>query len=568
MQNKTIKFNKQFLKELWQILAPYWSSEEKWFALALLLINIGCLIGMVRANVGLNHFINDFTNSLQNFNKPGIYTAVKHFLVIIIAGLVFAAGISYFGNILTLRWKRWLTKHYINKWLFQRTFYHLQNQNINKVDNPDQRIAEDIDQFTSSTLSTFIILLQAALTFFSFNYILWNLSSTFSFSLGSMHVKIPGYLCWSALLYAVIGTWLTAWLGKKLGMLDYQQQHFNADFRFGLMRCRESGEQIASLGGEAAEENKFRALFNRIFSNEKSIIWLTTKLESFSFAYKTISILFGYIIALPLYFAKKIQIGNVLQISGAISNVISSLSIILSAYPKLVAWRVVIHRLAEFDNSMLKIHKKEASLIDITEHEHQDIIIDKLNLSLPDGTSLITNVDFNFSTGKSTLINAPSGHGKTTLLRALAGLWTHGEGSIRIPKNKRILFLPQKPYLPLGSFKEILSYPHHEEITDMKIQEILKLCGLDRFKDKLNEVKNWAQELSLGEQQLVSLFRVFITNPDIIFLDEATSALDEAAERRVYENLRTYLPDSIIVSTGHRRSLHELHDTVIGFSRA
>lgn len=567
MQNKTIKFNKQFLKELWQILMPYWSSEEKWSAFALLLINIGCLIGMVKANVGLNHFINDFTNSLQNFNKPGIYTAVKHFLVIITAGLTFTAGINYFASILALRWQRWLTKHYINKWLFQRTFYHLQNQNINKIDNPDQRISEDIDLFTSKTLNIFIVLLQAVLTFFSFNYILWNLSSTLLIPLGSMHIKIPGYLCWSALVYAVIGTWLTAWLGKKLSGLDYQQQHFNADFRFGLMRCRESGEQIASLGGEAAEENKFRVLFNRIFSNQKSIISLSARLESFSFTYTTLTLLFGYIVSLPLYFAKKIQLSNVMQISGAIGNVIGSLSIILTAYPRLVAWRVVIHRLAEFDNSMLKIHRKEASLIDIAEHEHQDIIIDKLNLSLPDGTSLITNVDFNFSTGKSTLINAPSGHGKTTLLRALAGLWTHGEGSICIPKNKKILFLPQKPYLPLGSFKEILSYPHPEETNDVKIQEILKLCGLARFKDKLTEVKNWAQELSLGEQQLVSLFRVFITNPDIIFLDEATSALDEAAERRVYENLRTHLPDSIIVSTGHRRSLHELHDTVLGFNR-
>lgn len=565
MDNSKLKFDKQFFRDFWALLKPYWFSEEKWAAFALLGANIFCIIIGVRASVAVNEFNRDFFNALQNFNKAALITALSHFAVIAVIFLLSYGYAFYFNGLLDIRWRRWLTKNYLNKWLDNHTHYRMRFSDIS-TDNPDQRISEDLAQFPSATLSIFFMLFQSSLTLISFGYILWSLSGSLSIPIGATHINIPGYLLWGALLYAVIGTRIVGWIGKKLAGLEYQQQRFNADFRFSLVRLRESSEQIALYRGEHNENHKFDSLFNRIFNNYKNIITLRKRLTFFTSGYDIAASIFGIFMAIPLYFAKKIQLGGMMQISSAFGQVISASTVLINGFSLFAEWRAVISRLTEFNQSMGVSSQPIASGIKIGAHDESDIVVDNLKVSLPDGKVLLEGIHLVLRSGGSFLLSGQSGLGKSTLLRVLAGIWRYGEGEVRLPKQAKIFFLPQKPYLPLGSLKEVLLYPYSNFIDNAVLDRALEHCALMKLRNRLEETKNWAHELSLGEQQLIAFVRVFLNKPDIIFLDEATSALDEKTESQVYRNLREFLPLTTIVSIGHRSSLHHLHEVCITLS--
>ena len=355
------------------------------------------------------------------------------------------------------------------------------------------------------------------------------------------------------------------WIGKKLAHMEYQQQRFNADFRFSLIRFREASEQIALYGGEANESNKFLTTFKQIFNNYLSIIGLRKHLTFFTNGYDILASLCGIFMAIPLYFQKKILLGGLMQISSAFNQVISALSVLVNAFSLLAEWRAVVSRLTEFNHSM-EFSFSASSNIVREEHDQSDIIIKNLTLSLPDGKALLNDINLVLSAGGSFLLDGRSGLGKSTLLRALAGLWDYGEGQIKLPKKAKIFFLPQKPYLPLGSLTDILFYPFESHVDKTIIIEALERCALIKLHHRLTEIKNWTQELSPGEQQLIAFARIFLCKPDIIFLDEATSALDEKTELQVYRNLREFLPNATIVSVGHRSSLHQFHQEIITLS--
>lgn len=558
---QNLKFNKQFFKDFWELFKPYWSSEEKWSAWGLFSLNIIFILAEVRANVILNSINKDFFNALQEFNRVALFTAFWHAIVVIVV-VLFCFGYGfYFNQLLSVRWRRWLTTHYLDKWLSNHTHYRMRILDQN-VDNPDQRISEDLAQFPTSTLTLFFLLFQSSLMLVSFGFILWQLSGDLTFPLAGTHIVIHGYLCWAALLYAIVGTWITGFMGRKLARLNYQQQQFNADFRFSLVRLRETSEQVAFYKGESAENKKFSGLFSKIFNNFINMISLQKKLMFFTNGYNNAAHMFGLAISFPLYLAKKIQLGGVMQISGAFSTVISSLSVFVNSFASFADWRSVIHRLAEFKRSM-EIKSESISQISISQHPHPDIIINNLSIFTPEGRLLLHEVDLVLHSGKSILLSGKSGLGKSTMLRAIAGIWAHGKGVILIPNDQSMLFLPQKPYLPLGSLREVLLYPHVENINDQTLINTLEIIGLHKFINKLDENKNWMHELSLGEQQLIAFARIFLTKPDIIFLDEATSALDEEMELKMYKTIREFLPNSTIVSVGHRSSLHQFHEQVI-----
>lgn len=523
---KNLKFDASFFRNFLRLLTPYWTSEEKWSAFGLLTLNVVCIIIGVRATVALNNFHRDFFDALQNFNKPALITALIHFAVIAATLLLSYGYAFYFNGILSIRWRQWLTKTYLKKWLENHNHYRMQLTK-NNVDNPDQRISEDLERFPDATLSVFFLILQSVLLLLSFSLILWNLSGNLSIPIGSWHVVIPGYLFWSALLYAVFGTFITGRIGKKLAPLDYQQQFFNADFRFSLIRLRESSEEVALYRGETAENAKFTDLFGRIFKNFMHTIALKKYLTFFTNGYNTTANLLGVCLALPFYLQKKLQLGGLMQISGAFGSVITAFSMAIDGFSLLAEWKAVVFRLNEFMLSIEKSSQTEHCKIIIHKENQNHIVVKNLSLSLPDGQVLLEDIHLTLHAGGSFLLMGPSGLGKSTFLRALAGLWPYGEGQIILPKDQKIFFLPQKPYLPLGTLEHALLYPGHQAIEAQKLYDILELCHLTKLQSLLHEVKNWTKELSLGEQQLIAFARIFLNKPDVIFLDEATSALDE-----------------------------------------
>ncbi len=433
----------------------------------------------------------------------------------------------------------------------------------NHLDNPDQRITEDLESFPEISLVIFFILLQSSLMLIAYGVILWKLSAHFSLQLTSFTLHLPGYLFYSAFFYGIFGLLVMGWLGKKLAGLDYQQQHVTADFRFSLIRFREASEQIALYRGEAAENNRFDHFFSHIFNNFMKIVAVRRRLTFFSTGYRTIAFVIGIIAAVPLYLQRAIQLGGIMQISGAFSSVVGAFSSIVDNFVVFAQWRAIVSRLAEFNKSIQITKAAVHDHIKIEEHDSPELHINKLKLNLPSGNNLLSDIEITLVPGESLLLTGASGCGKTTVLRALAGLWSHGEGQIYFPKGKKLFFLPQKLYLPLGSLKDVLLYPAGADTNDEEINRLLENCGLLKFYNCLNEIKNWSYELSLGEQQLIGFVRLFIHKPDIIFLDEASSALDEKSELQMYQFLRNYLPEAMIISIGHRPSLYQFHQYVL-----
>jgi len=568
MQN--LKFDRQFFRDVWRLLKPYWVSKEKGSAFLLLGLIIFCIVVQIRISVIFNFLQRDIFNALQNFNKSLLLQLIGKYIILLIAAILVFGYNVYFNGILVIRWRRWLTQQYLNEWLAKHTHYRMQVLN-KTVDNPDQRISEDLEAFPSTALSLFSSLLSSLLMLFAFSLILWNLSGNLTIPLGGRHtITIPGYLLWAGLLYACLGTWLNAKIGRRLSNLNYLQQRYNADFRFGMARLREVSEQVAMYNGETAEGNKFTRIFKNVFDNFVNIIKVQKRLSFFQNGYASVTYVFGILIAVPLFFAKKIQIGGVVQIGSALNNVVESLSIFISLFTTLAAWRSVVFRLIEFSGSMKEAQDiATTTKIQIISQDDNYLKVNNLNLLLPDGSVLLENIQLLVQPKERVLLTGASGTGKSTLLRALAGIWPYGSGVIQMPNNQKTLFLPQKPYLPLGTLREALWYPIDKPDNDTeKLLEVLTYCGLEKFHAELDTVRNWSQELSLGEQQLIAFARVLLQKPDWIFLDEASSALDENNERKIYEKLQSFLPNVTILSVGHRSSLSQMHTRRIEIVRS
>jgi len=553
-----------FLRRAWDMALPYWKSDEKWAARGLLAAIVALNLFSVWLNVRFNSWYNDFYNALQQYDWSEFWWQFAIFGMIATAMIVDAVYSFYLRAILHIRWRRWLTGHFLRNWLEDQAYYRMQ-LNQATTDNPDQRIAEDLDHFATMSLGLSIGLLNAVVTLFSFLSILWVLSGALTIPLGGgATVKIPGYMVFAALIYAVAGTMLTRWIGRPLIQLTFDQQRYEADFRFSLVRLRENAENVAFYGGEARELDTFLTRFARVVMNWWGIIKRRKKLIWFTTGYSQLAVVFPFVVAAPRYFDKVIQLGGLMQISSAFGQVQESLSFIVSSYSEIAQYQAVVQRLSGFRTRMDEITAARAAVqpIEIV-RGGAGVEVETLDLDLPDGRPLRQDITLAADPGKPLLITGPSGAGKSTLLRAIAGLWPFGRGHIRVA-NGRALFLPQRPYLPLGTLADALVYPRAAaELPRERLVEALRAVGMPQLVERLDEEGSWAQRLSIGEQQRVAFARVLLARPEIVFLDEATSALDEAAEMSLYRLLREAPWRPTIVSVGHHGTLQRFHDTVV-----
>jgi putative ATP-binding cassette transporter len=395
---------------------------------------------------------------------------------------------------------------------------------------------------------------------------LWVLSSQVAIPWHGGKIVIPGYLVWVAAIYAVFGTVLVAWVGRPLIKLQFNQERFNADFRFSLVRLRENSESIALYGGEPRERGQFLARFTSIFENFWQIMRRTRRLNWWISGYGQAAVIFPVLVSMPAYFAKVIQIGTIMQISSAFGQVQGALSYIVNSYTDLAAWHAVVDRLQFFQQAMSKVRDIRETHYRIVRQNGPRLHVRNLDVSLPDGRVLLRDLDVELNPGGRLLIMGPSGSGKSTLIRALANIWPFGEGVVELPERDFVLCLPQKPYLPLGSLKDVLLYPYGDPATgEAEVREVLDTAGLPSLSDRLAESRLWSHVLSMGEQQRIAFARILLQRPRWVFMDEATSALDEPAEAKLYETLIHELPLTGIVSGSHRSSLIAFHESRLVF---
>jgi len=552
---------RHFLRDTWCLARPYWFSEDRLRARLLLAVILGMSLGLVYLNVLFNKWNNVFYDSLQNHDWKGFTHQLGVFAGLACIYIAVAVYQLYLQQMLRIRWRRWLTETLMERWLRDRTYYVMQMRG-GDTDNPDQRIADDIDSFVGQTLALTLGFLESAVTLVSFVGILWNLSGALSFTLAGMNVTVPGYMVWTALAYAAAGSYLTMRVGRPLIRLNFDQQRYEADFRFSLVRFRENVEGVALYGGEKDESAIFGNRFGKVVGNWWAIMKRQKRLSWLTNGYAQAAIIFPILAAAPRYFSGAMQLGGLMQTASAFGQVQGSLSWFVEAYTELASWRATVDRLTGFARAMDEVarDRRENGLSRATGEENA-LSVNDLALSLPDGTPLVEPVELTLRAGESLLVNGPSGTGKSTLLRTIAGLWPYADGRISLPAGGRTMFLPQKPYLPMGDLRTVLSYPAPPDgFADDTLRAALADCGLERLADLLDDGSYWAQQLSPGEQQRLAFARMLLQKPDWLFLDEATSALDEDGEAHLYTLLRERLPHAAVVSVGHRSSLLPFHE--------
>ena len=541
----------QFFRRTWAMITPYWRSEEKGRAWLLLAAVIGLSLFSVAISVWINHWYKDFYNALEKKDTAAFWQLIGYFGGIAAVAILGAVYRLYLTQMLTIRWRAWLTEKHFSRWLAHKNYYQLEQGGY--TDNPDQRISEDLNNFTSGTLSLGLGLLRNVVSLVSFSIILWGVSG----SIEVFGVTIPGYMFWCALLYAAVGSWLTHLIGRRLIGLSNQQQRFEADLRFSMVRVRENAESIALYNGEPNERQRLSSRFGKVWQNFWDIMKVSKRLTFFTAGYSQIAIIFPFIVAAPRYFTGKIELGELMQINSAFGNVQENFSWFINAYSELATWRATSDRLLSFQQAMSD-NEQRTPAIDVRP-EGERLVIKDLGMDLADGRHLLTDADMTVEPGERVMLSGRSGSGKSTLLRAMGHLWPAGHGSIRLPAT-RYLFLPQKPYLPIGTLKAVLSYPQDDSVyAPERYAQVLETCRLPHLVSRLDEANHWQRMLSPGEQQRLAFARALLFAPQWLYMDEATSAMDEEDEATLYQALIDELPGLSIVSVGHRSSLKRFH---------
>ncbi|MDE5441481.1 ATP-binding cassette domain-containing protein [Bradyrhizobium sp. CSA207] len=550
------------LATVWRIAIPYFRSEDKWAGGGLLAAVIAIELSLVAIDVLFNQWQNRFYTALQAYDWDKFVSEVWFFVILAASFVALAVYQLYLNQWLQIRWRQWLTRHYLGEWLEDATHYRMQLKG-DAADNPDQRITEDVKNFVEQTLTIGLGLLSSIVTLFSFVIILWGLSNAAPLHIFGADVVIPGYLCWGALIYAIFGTALTHLIGAPLVNLNFEQQRYEADFRFNLVRVRENSEQIALLNGEGAERGRLLDRFGRVVGNWYAIMGRTKRLTAFTASYSQAAVIVPYALVAPAYFAKRIQLGDMMQTGSAFGSVQRALSFFVTAYRSIAEWRAVVARLDGFEMSVRstsRLAEYEPTIGIKAAGGSRAIGFEQLRVNLPNGAPLVAADAFAIQAPERVLVTGPSGSGKSTLFRAIAGIWPFGTGTIVIPEKAKLMMLPQRPYFPVGVLRDAVVYPAAPGAFETtQVRDALVAVGLPDLAERLEEDGHWNRMLSLGEQQRLGLARALLHGPDFLFLDEATASLDEPSEARLYRLLAEKLPGATIVSIGHRSTLDAFH---------
>jgi putative ATP-binding cassette transporter len=547
---------------IWRLSIPYFRSEDRWPGRILLASVIAIELSLVALQVILNQWYNRFYNTLQDHDWNAFVSAILFFCVIAAIYTVLAVYQLYLNQWLQIRWRRWMTQTYLRQWLHSANHYRMQLLG-DTADNPDQRIADDLQMFVQYTLTIGIGLLSSIVTLCSFVVILWTLSAQAPLTLFGARFDIPGYLVWAALIYAVIGTLLTHLIGWRLIPLNFQQQRFEADFRFNLVRTRENAEQIAALGGEAAERERHLNRFGFVVANWLALMQRQKQLTFFTQSYSQASVIFPYIMVSPAYFSGAMQLGGLMQTASAFNSVQNALSYFITAYRQIAEWRAVIARLTGFEEAIAAGQAAAVTppAVEVVRRGRGAVFaVDRLNVQLPGGEPIVAAEHIAFPAGERVLVTGPSGSGKSTLFRVIAGIWPFGSGRVMVPQGAKVMLVPQRPYFPLATLATAVGFPAEAgTFDDARVAEALVAVGLPQMVGRLGEEAHWNRMLSQGEQQRLAIARALLHAPDYLFLDEATAALDEAAEAALYRLLQDRLKGTTIISIGHRSTLSAFH---------
>ncbi len=554
----------------WQLLKAYWQSDYRKSAYAFLgsvLVMSMCLVGM---DVVFTSWYNYFYNALQDYDWRGARDLIFIFMFLAGIYMILAVYRYYLQNFLGLRWRRWLTHQFLTRWLEKRSYYYLEDFN-DTTDNPDQRIQEDINSLVNLSLTLLVGMLSAIVSIFAFIFILWELSGVMTIPLGSFgSLHIPGYLVWVAILYAIIGTTFTFKIGRPLVMLNFEQQRREANFRFAAIDLRSHAEHVALYRGETHQKTILDKIFGGVLSNWYAIILRQKLLLWFTAGYNQLSVILPLAVALPNYFNKVFKLGGLIQTLSAFTRIQEALSFIVNSYTIIAEWQAVMRRLITFLNRVYEVEQEAEKNNGFTYSMIPKPIISTKNLMIftPNGEKLLENITEEFVHGKHYWIKGNSGIGKSTFVRALAGIWPYGSGTISLPEKQNVMYIPQRSYMPLGTLQEALLFPDNVlPVSENELKKLLRDCDLPNLSNELQHVTLWSEHLSPGELQRIAFVRILLHKPDWVFLDECTSALDLAHEEQLYRLLKERLPNCSLVSIGHRPSLDEHHDHKIDLSR-
>ena len=560
----------QVLKRVFALSAPYFRSEEKWRARGLFLAVIALNLGTVYVAVLLNDWSRVFYDALQNKNEPVFWNQLLRFTYIALASMGVAIFKFYLTQLLQVRWRAWMTRSYLNRWMANRTFYRLElaryakhpgdaaESRQHQPDNPDQRIQEDMQLFTSYTVSLAMGILNATVTLVTFVGILWALSGNFAFKLSGHEYSIPGLMVWVAVLYCAAGTVITHFIGRPLIGLNFQQQRFEANFRHHLVRVREYSEAIALDRGEQVERGQLEVRFSDVLRNYLALIRQQKNLVIFTSFFGQLAVVFPFFLAAPRFFSGAIPFGEVMQIGRAFGTVQEALSWFVDNYADVASWRATADRLTSFDDAM-RAHETPGNALE--RGSAADLRTDDLTIALPDGTALLADAALSVRPGDTVLLQGPSGSGKSTLFRTFAGIWPFSRGHVQVPED--VTFMPQRPYVPDGTLRDALSYPNPAgQYTDDQLRQALTDALLPDLAARLDDSDAWSQKLSGGEQQRLAIARVLLKKPAWLFADEITSALDAKAESELYKRLSdtVHAAGGAMVSIAHRAAVGDFHN--------
>ncbi|MGG5808112.1 ABC transporter ATP-binding protein/permease [Falsiroseomonas sp. CW058] len=555
-----------FLRDAWALTRPYWTGDERGRGLLLLGTVVVLNLSLVGMTVLLSYWQRAFYNTLETRDAATFWrllflggdaegTWYPGFSLIAAAYILIAVYQLYLRQALQIRWRRWMTERYLDQWLADRAYYRIALTD-QQTDNPDQRIADDIRMFVDGTLGLGLGLMNSVVTLFSFIFVLWTLSGP----LEVLGVSIPGYMVWAAILYSVLGTWLAHLIGRPLIRLNFLQQRVEADFRYALVRLRDNVEGIALHGGEADEKRALKDRFRTLMENWWGIMVATKRLTFFTSGFAQVATVFPMAVAAPAYFSGRIQLGGLTQTGFAFSEVQGALSWFVNNYRELTEWRATVLRLDGFQRAIAAARAARGG-VEAAEGTGDAVVMEDVTLALPGGRVLVSGASLRLARGEAVLLTGASGSGKSTLFRALAGIWPFGSGRTRIPAGARALFLPQRPYLPLGTLRSAVCYPQDEGgVPDAAVREALAAVGLAHLAERLDEEDAWDRRLSGGEQQRLAFARALLAKPDFLFLDEATASLDPAAEEALYTLARERLRGTAILSIAHRPAVARFHD--------